>query len=108
MRTSKGSNETAKREQFLKDLQSVWSEVDLNAFRGVNLHPQPTVPGAAAAESSTNDDANTTSGNISTAKAHQNTFNGTQLLSADKFLPDSAPCSSYGIGDDTSREKQQT
>ena len=91
------ANAKQKRSQFGKDLQSVWDEVDLECLRGVNLFPNDPVNGdSSGVENESGGQANHIPSGL---KSHSNTNNATQLLSAEKFLPDSAPCSSYGVGE---------
>ena len=72
-----------KRRLFKLELSELWKSINIDHCSATNFVPYPSEEPREVQEGVT----------------LKNNQNGTQLLSADKYMPDSDPCSSYGCGD---------
>jgi len=84
--------DTVKAALFARELNSIWKEVDLSRY-------SPTSPRETPVRAKQDGTISTKTCMEVDLVTGRGVSKGTQLLSMDQFLPDSAPSSSYGCGE---------
>ena len=92
MSTSEIEQNAARAAKFAVELNSIWKGVDLSIYPPISARD-------ITAKASFEGETSVKQGIEADAAVRRDAPKGTQLLSMEQFLPDSAPSSSYGCGD---------